>query len=337
MLLGLIFTLALSQLSYAEGSLLTSCEAPDFQWVGHQRVSQVRPIFKQCKTLQKQERIAIRSVKIGDNHYFLLVDPKSFETQLEPKACLQCSPLEPSTQATGEETYPFLAELRSASKLRGPSQDIQSKGVAHAELSVKGYFLTIDLCPSKAKEIDTELFESLVRLNQMSSTRNQPIPVGISISGFWLRRHLGSLHWLMDLERTKKIKITWINHTLTHPFHPGLPAEHNFLLEKGVQMDREVLKMERLMIENGLIPSVYFRFPGLIADHELMEKINSYYLIPIGSDAWLAKKESPKPGSIILIHGNKNEPAGVRAFLRWLANSKPVNFLPLRKLFDGKE
>jgi len=34
-------------------------------------------------------------------------------------------------------------------------------------------------------------------------------------------------------------------------------------------------------------------------------------LIPVGSNAWLAKGEEPKDGSIILVHGNSNEHSGI--------------------------
>ena len=41
----------------------------------------------------------------------------------------------------------------------------------------------------------------------------------------------------------------------------------------------------------------------------------AYGLIPVGSDAWLAKNEVPSAGSIVLVHGNGNEPVGVEKLL----------------------
>jgi hypothetical protein len=44
-------------------------------------------------------------------------------------------------------------------------------------------------------------------------------------------------------------------------------------------------------------------------------RVLAYGLIPVGSDAWLAKKQKPESGSIVLIHGNGNEPLGITKFL----------------------
>jgi len=41
-------------------------------------------------------------------------------------------------------------------------------------------------------------------------------------------------------------------------------------------------------------------------------------LIPIGTDAWLAKGQQAENGSIVLIHGNGNEPVGVNDFIKLL-------------------
>lgn len=76
------------------------------------------------------------------------------------------------------------------------------------------------------------------------------------------------------------------------------------------------------MLRLGLLPSVFFRFPGLVDDSSLSEKVLRTGLIPIGSDAWLAKSQRPSAGSIVLVHGNGTEPAGVREFLRLLGRER---------------
>ncbi|MGN6638288.1 MAG: polysaccharide deacetylase family protein, partial [Mucilaginibacter sp.] len=58
--------------------------------------------------------------------------------------------------------------------------------------------------------------------------------------------------------------------------------------------------------------------PGLVSDQQLVYKITDYGLIPIGSDAWLAKGQQANDGSIVLIHGNGNEPVGVNDFIKLL-------------------
>jgi hypothetical protein len=72
------------------------------------------------------------------------------------------------------------------------------------------------------------------------------------------------------------------------------------------------------MLKNGLLPSAFFRFPGLVSDQQLVYKITGFGLIPVGTDAWLAKGQQPQAGSIVLIHGNGNEPTGVNDFIKLL-------------------
>jgi len=60
----------------------------------------------------------------------------------------------------------------------------------------------------------------------------------------------------------------------------------------------------------------------LISNKRLVDTISSYGLITIGSDAWLAKGQIPHQGSIVLIHGNGNEPYGVHKFLELLKSEQ---------------
>jgi hypothetical protein len=83
------------------------------------------------------------------------------------------------------------------------------------------------------------------------------------------------------------------------------------------------------MIGKGLPPSVFFRFPGLVADEKLIKLLAKLSLIPLGADAWLAKGEEPRKGSIILVHGNGNEPPGIARLMNILQTPNPPNFLPL--------
>jgi hypothetical protein len=72
----------------------------------------------------------------------------------------------------------------------------------------------------------------------------------------------------------------------------------------------------------GIVPSVFFRFPGLVSDKDHVLAVMAYGLIPVGSDAWLGKNEQPKVGSIVLVHANGNEPIGVRRFLRLIREER---------------
>ena len=72
------------------------------------------------------------------------------------------------------------------------------------------------------------------------------------------------------------------------------------------------------MLKNGLIPSAFFRYAELVSDQQLVNKVTDFGLIPIGSDACLATGQQPNAGSIVLIHGNGNEPVGVADFIKLL-------------------
>ena len=86
---------------------------------------------------------------------------------------------------------------------------------------------------------------------------------------------------------------------------------------------------ELFLLNMGILPSVFFRFPGLVYNNDIMEILQSLKLIPVGSSFWVAKKnenEVLKSGDIILLHGNKNEELGVKKFIKMLNNHELDNF-----------
>ena len=173
------------------------------------------------------------------------------------------------------------------------------------------------LCPSH-KSLDRIIFQS--NFDEFKKIE-QPAPIAISISGKWILKHGDDLNWLKGLVVKKELNITWINHSYNHEVN-RLPLNENFLLARGTNLDIEVLENEKLMLKNGLIPSVFFRFPGLVSDESVVEKIEEFGLIPVGSDAWLAKGQQPNAGSIVLVHGNGNEEIGVKDFIKLLKNKQ---------------
>ena len=94
------------------------------------------------------------------------------------------------------------------------------------------------------------------------------------------------------------------------------------MLKDGVNPDFEILETEKLLISNGGIPSVFFRFPGLISSNPLMQAVRQYHLISLGAEAWLAKGQRPHPGSIILVHPNGNEEVGLDIFEKLYGQGK---------------
>ncbi|MBU0629840.1 MAG: hypothetical protein KKC80_02845 [Candidatus Margulisbacteria bacterium] len=168
----------------------------------------------------------------------------------------------------------------------------------------KEFAVTIDLCPSH-KPYEARLFNYL---DHLGKKLGRPLPVGVSVSGKWIRQHP------RELEKIKKcyLDITWINHSLTHPI------ANDFLNNPTVNFTQEVMGNIYLMKANGLSPSIYFRFPGLRHSSVRLAELKALGYRKLDADAWLAKGKKIKDGSIVLVHGNGNEPKGVTILLRYL-------------------
>lgn len=210
---------------------------------------------------------------------------------------------------------------------------LQDAGISHALPDKMGVILTIDLCPAP-KLLDRSLFLDII--DQLNSIQ-KPIPIAISVSGRWMLRHLEDLSWLKKLDNRNKISILWVNHSFHHFYNKNLPLYLNFMLWKKTNVEEEVLLNEITMLENGITPSIFFRFPGLVSDPKVFEKVMSYGLIPIGSDAWLAKGEQAENGNIVLVHANGNEPLGVQKFIDLLHRNEKEIKKGDWKLFDLRE
>ena len=271
-------------------------------------------------TRSGEELIAIRSFTAGTEKYLLLVDPQTLKTRtdLASRYTLSAGKLPDKTPYAEALGAAALSDVR-----------LQNAGIDRAVPGENGIDLTIDLCPSH-KTLDRVIFTALFK---EFGKVERPAPVAISVSGKWLLRHPADLEWLQGLVRKKQLAITWINHSYNHEV-TSLPLRENFLLSPGTDLDIEVLDNEKLMLSNGLTPSVFFRFPGLVSDQTLLEKIELYGLIPVGSDAWLAKGQPAHTGSIVLIHGNGNEELGVRDFLRLLKSNQTEVLHHQWSLFD---
>jgi hypothetical protein len=202
---------------------------------------------------------------------------------------------------------------------------IQNAGLRH--MAGADVFLTMDLCPS-TRPLDREFLTWL-----LTTTAKRPIPVGFSISGEWLRTHDLDFKWLLNEQKRGHFDITWINHSYSHPYDKTKAITHTFLRTNGICFEDEVFKVEQMLLERGCVPSVFFRFPGLVSSDVLLGQLREWSLIPLGSDAWIAKGEYPIPGSVVLLHANGNEPKGLamfkaRRFPRVL-RAQNVGFFPL--------
>lgn len=289
-------------------------------------ISAYRPVFRPYRE-GKAIKIAIRQFERGGKGYILSLDPYSFDTAVKeaPDAGLD------DVKAGELEKTPFMKALE---RYTSRQKEFQNMGIKEGAAG-RGVFLTIDMCPSK-KTFDKDLFESTLSLPQFKSA---PAPVAIAISGLWIERHNDEFEWILANEKSGRLKVTWINHTYSHPYAGKERLEEDFMLTKGADIEQEILKDEMLMIEKGITPSPFFRFPGLVSSNALLEKLKALSLIPIGSGAWLAKGEEPGQGSIILVHGNGNEEEGIRRLKEFYKReakefkSGRMTLLPLKDAF----
>jgi hypothetical protein len=263
--------------------------------------------FKQC---DDQKWIAIRQFENQRRVYNLLVNSATLETQIVADSCLRCSDIQLSNLQ--ESKYKNLLDFS-----KNHSAPMSDAGLTNVSQE-KGFFLSVDLCPSK-KSFDYQIFTN----PKISSHKN--FPVAIAVSGGWLGHNKETLNWLKAKQLSHDLDIVWVNHSYTHPYKKGISNENNFMLTPGDSLEYEVFNQEKYMISNGLTPSIFFRFPGLISNSTLVSELENYGLVTLGSDAWLALGQQPKSGSIILIHGNGNEEVGVNLFLRLLQKIQDLN------------
>lgn len=271
-------------------------------------VSGYRIFFARTTLADGTPGIIIRQFLRNELASYLLVNPLTLASEIIP-----ASGLKTKTAALGDLLQEFAASpyARALAAVAQNAKKLQDAGITHSLPEERGISLTIDLCPSQ-KPLDRYLFSDILAA---FGRVERPVPLAIAVSGLWMEKHPADLNWLSELAHSNQITVDWINHSYHHQYDPRLPLRRNFLLEKGVDLNVEILKTEQKMIECGLTPSVFFRFPGLVSDNSEFARVLAYGLIPVGSDAWLAKKQKPGAGSIVLIHGNGNEPLGIAKFL----------------------
>ncbi|TEW65379.1 polysaccharide deacetylase [Mucilaginibacter phyllosphaerae] len=258
-----------------------------------------------------QDWLILRRFENNGKPYLLMVNPQTLQTKVNDAGFYQIKPM---SFAEARKLFGSTPYQKALSKAESQSVTIQDAGIERGLPKETGISLTADLCPSH-RPLERKLFTDLI--NGFSRVE-KPVPIALSVSGLWMKHHMQDLAWLKQLQANQQIYITWINHSFNHRVSSTNPLKTNFLLEPGTDINYEVLETEKLMLANGLLPSVFFRFPGLVSDQQLVYQITGFGLIPIGTDAWLAKGQQPQAGSIVLIHGNGNEPVGVNDFIKLL-------------------
>jgi hypothetical protein len=280
--------------------------------------------------LKGKNVLVIRKFEDSGHLFYVGVDLDNLETQI-----ISANQITVRTTTWSQIflNYRNTAYVRAIQTAKKQSFSLQNSGIIHGFPKEKGVTLTIDLCPSH-KPLDRIVLKSLI--SEFKKTES-PVPLALSITGRFMLTHSEDLLWIKDLIASKEISVTWINHTYNHHFNPKVPLKDNFLLEPNTDLDFEILGTEIALLQHGFLSSVFFRFPGLVSDNKIVDSVVKYGLIPIGSDAWLAKGQPIHAGSIVLIHGNGNEPVGVEDFIKLLRTKKSFVMENQWLLYDLRE
>jgi hypothetical protein len=274
--------------------------------------------------------ILLRSFLKDKHRFYFAVNPWTLNTSIVNSDSNHTEKIPWDSIRIIFSSTPYIKAILQAEK---ESDTLQDAGIRRFNNMHPGIDLTIDMCPS-IHPLDRAVFISLI--NEMGKVE-KPVPMAISITGRWIKSHPADLLWLDSLDKSGHLSIVWINHTFNHIVKKNVPLKNNFLLTPGININSEVLKTEIILLQKGQVPSVFFRFPGLISNHDVYYKILSFGLIPVGTDAWLAKGQKPGDGSIVLIHGNGNEPLGVKAFIRLLKSKRNEVLSKRWELYDLRE
>jgi peptidoglycan/xylan/chitin deacetylase (PgdA/CDA1 family) len=257
-------------------------------------ISEYRVIKKEYED-NNQKYIAIREYIKDNNKHYLVVNSDTLKTKI-------ITNIEPKEYKKNDTL--LIEKVYKRAKIS--KENIHNTGINRAyKIKKDVQYLTIDMCPSSKKSYEKELYNTL---------NKKPNKIAIALSAKWAIKHKKEFNEILSM---KNLDITWINHTYNHHYYPKLPLEKNFLLAKGTDLYKEIIANEKYMLSHGIVPSIFIRFPGLVSNADMIDKIvDRYSLIPLGSDTWIAKNQKIKDSSIILVHGNLNEKKGIKMFLK---------------------
>jgi peptidoglycan/xylan/chitin deacetylase (PgdA/CDA1 family) len=270
-------------------------------------------VIKKIATIDNKEYIAIREFVLDDKKSYLVVDKETLQTEIVSASSIDVSKYKRDKSSIIEKVY---------IKSKENKKHIHNAGINRAYKQKKNIqYLTIDMCPSSKNSYERELFKVL---------NKKPISIAVALSARWAMKHKKEF---AEIKSMKNLSITWINHSYYHYYYPKKPLEKNFMLANGTDVYKEIVANEKYMISHGITPSIFFRFPGLVSNAKLIDKIvDNYSLVPLGSDTWIAKGEKIKDSSIILVHGNLNEKKGIDMLLNEM-RKREFNFVEINEMF----
>ncbi|UYH50956.1 hypothetical protein N5W20_07615 [Candidatus Kirkpatrickella diaphorinae] len=286
-------------------------------------ISDYKPIKQVVTDTNHYRYVAIRQFEKTGVSSYLLVDPQTLKTSIQPAAHFEIAKNQDDVLRTSNYA-------RALAQTTAPPFPIQNQGLTHAFHSAPHVaYLTIDMCPS-SHAFNKDFYERLIALGA-----RHHLPMTIDVSGLWIVRHGEEYSWLKKAIAAGQLHVTWVNHAYLHRYLRDAPLERNFLLIPGTDVDSEILEVKKLLIADNQTPSIFFRYPGLVSDSYVATRTRELGVIPLGADAWLAKGQPIRDGSIVLVHANGNEPAGLKlltndvlAAHRWRPLNEAITYDP---------
>ena len=258
-------------------------------------------VFKREFSIEGENYFVLRKFLQNDKEKYLFLQDKTYATSV----VLASSIDELSEYGVLYETSEYKKHQDEVySRGSTESNSLQNNGIV-SNPDTNEVFLTADFCPSSKHGFEKKILETFIEQGHKN--------IWIAITSAWIKGHSNDYKWLIEKNNSQQLHISWINHTKTHNYSNGTHFSRNFILTPGLDLEDELLTVEEDLLKEWQVPSIFMRYPGLVSDNNTRkETIYTYWLFPLGSDAWLAKWETPDHGSIILIHGNKNEHYGIQ-------------------------
>jgi hypothetical protein len=267
-------------------------------------------LFGESRTYAIGDRVVlIRSLMLDGEPSYVLVNAADFELKIVSKQVVDTVTTLP-TRWQEKEGYPYLQALERSKN--GVLCHLDQPHIRYDHgINVT---TTVDMCQSR-RTWEAGFYQWLVELGL---ERNQPQSVGVAMTGLWAHRHSDKFNQLVEWDRNNLLDVRWINHSYHHQLSKTADGRYLFLTDPAIDFEDEVLSLEKLLLEQGVMFSLLFRFPGLTHDAGRLRQLSDLGLFALDANAWVAKGELVENGSVILLHGNGNEPVGIEMFFEWV-------------------
>ena len=195
--------------------------------------------------------------------------------------------------------------------------------------------ITVDLCWS-LRPYERDFFRFVPRVAKL----NGDASITLFVTGRWLEQHPEEIERLIELSREPGVGVKWAMHSWVHP--KQRPFMNAYSPE---QVCGDNLRVEAELLRWGIVPSIFYRFPGLVHDEPRLRAILDLDLISVDCDSWVASMRRgraphhlwPSDGSILLIHGNGNEAVGIPRLYEWMIENPGWKWGPLNDFVSAAD